>query len=48
MYDDYRAFHAEAPYDYVTLALSPRYAPAEADALADVIGRYIRPDDSTL
>ena len=47
VYDDYRAFHAEAPYDYVTLAMSPRYAPVEADALADVISRYIRPDDTT-
>lgn len=48
VYDDYRAFRAEAPYDYVTLALSPRYAPKEADALAGVISRYIRPDDVAL
>lgn len=41
VYDDYTAFHAEAPYDFVTLAISPRYAPAEADALVDVIARYI-------
>ena len=42
VYEDYRTFHAEAPYDFVTLAISPRYAPKEADALAEVIGRYIR------
>lgn len=42
VYDDYTAFRAEAPYDFVTLAMSPRYAPREADALAEVIRRYIR------
>lgn len=36
------AYHADAPFDFVSLALSPRYAPAQADALAAVIGRYIR------
>lgn len=41
-YPDYRTFRAEAPYDFVTLAISPRYAPVEADALADVVRRYIR------
>lgn len=43
VYDDWTAFRVEAPYDFVTLALSPRYAPAEADALAEVIARYITP-----
>ena len=42
VYDDYRTFHAEAPYDFVTLAISPRYAPNEADALAEVIRKYIK------
>ena len=42
VYPDWTAFRAEAPYDYVTLAISPRYAPKEADALAEVIGRYIQ------
>ena len=42
VYEDYHTFHAEAPYHFVTLAISPRYAPKEADALAEVIGRYIR------
>lgn len=42
IYDDYTEFHADVPFDFVTLAISPRYAPAEADALVDVIRRYIR------
>lgn len=42
VYDDYRTFRADAPYDFVSLAMSPRYAPACADRLAGVIGRYIR------
>lgn len=40
VYSDYREFHADAPYDFVSLALSPRYAPKEADGLAAVIERY--------
>lgn len=40
-YEDYHAFHASEPYDFVTLAMSPRYAPPEADALRTVIGAYI-------
>lgn len=43
VYDDYRTFVAAAPYDFVTLAVSPRYAPAAADALIPVIARYLRP-----
>lgn len=43
VYDDYREFHADTPFDFVTLAISPRYAPKEADALVGVIGRYIKP-----
>lgn len=43
VYEDYRTFRTDAPYDFVTLAISPRYAPKEADALVEVIGRYIRP-----
>lgn len=42
VYDDYTAFRTTEPWDYVTLAISPRYAPPEADALVDVIRRYIR------
>lgn len=43
VYEDYRAFRAEGKYDFVTLAISPRYAPKEADALVEVVQRYIRP-----
>ncbi len=42
VYNDYRSFLADMPYDYVTLAISPRYAPAEADRLVPVISRYIK------
>lgn len=43
VYDDYRSFVSDAPYNFATLAISPRYAPAAADALVPVIARYIRP-----
>jgi hypothetical protein len=43
VYEDYRDFHADGKYDFVTLAISPRYAPAEADALVNVIREYIKP-----
>ena len=43
VYNDYRTFRADTSFDFVTLAISPRYAPKEADALVDVIGRYIKP-----
>jgi len=43
VYDDWTQFRADGPYDFVTLAISPRYAPKEADRLADVIAEYIRP-----
>ena len=43
VYDDWREFSADVSYDFVTLAISPRYAPKEADALVPVIGRYISP-----
>ena len=42
VYDDYRDFRAAGAYDFVTLAISPRYAPKEADALVEVVGEYIR------
>ena len=40
-YDDFRAFRAAAPYDLASLAISPRYAPPEADFIADVFREYI-------
>lgn len=42
VYDDYRDFRAAGAYDFVTLAISPRYAPKEADGLVEVVGEYIR------
>ena len=36
------SFHAAAPYDFVSLALSPRYAPLEADELIPVFREYMR------
>ena len=38
VYDDYRDFRAAGAYDFVTLAISPRYAPKEADGLVEVGG----------
>ena len=42
VYDDYRAFHQEG-YDFVTMAQSPRYAPASADRIMEIVARYITP-----
>ncbi|MBQ7278904.1 MAG: UPF0489 family protein [Clostridia bacterium] len=36
------SFQAAAPYDFVSLAISPRYAPKEADALVPVFERYMK------
>lgn len=41
VYDDYTAFRAEAPYDFVSVAVSPRYAPPEADGLLPLFRRYM-------
>ena len=44
-YHEYRedgSFMAVAPYDFVSLAISPRYAPAEADGLIPVFKDYMR------
>lgn len=43
IYEDYREYAAPAPFDFVSIARSPRYAPAEADALMVVVNEYIRP-----
>lgn len=42
VYDDYTAFKQHG-YDFVTLAQSPRYAPASADRIMEIVGRYIVP-----
>ena len=41
VYDDYSAFRADGKFDFITVAISPRYAPREADALLKVFERYI-------
>ncbi len=41
VYDDWKTFYAAEPYDFMTVAISPRYAPKEADALLPVFGRYL-------
>ena len=42
-YKEDGSFLAAAPYDFVSLAISPRYAPAAADALISVFQEYMRP-----
>lgn len=41
VYNDYKKYKASEPYDYMTVAVSPRYAPAEADALLPVFEKYM-------
>jgi len=40
VYDDYRTFHQEG-YDFVTMAQSPRYAPASSDRIMNILREYI-------
>lgn len=42
VYDDYMAFQAETAFDYMTVAISPRYAPKEADELLSVFEQYLK------
>ncbi len=42
VYPEAFAFRAEGPFDFMTVAVSPRYAPAEADALLPVLTSYMR------
>lgn len=39
-YADYTKYKADAPFDFASLAISPRYSPKEADMLVGVIGEY--------
>lgn len=41
-YKEDGSFRADAPYDFVSLAISPRYAPREADELIPVFKAYMR------
>lgn len=40
-YADPAEYRAEAPFDFMSLAISPRYSPASADRLVKVIGEYM-------
>ena len=40
VYNDYTQFNQHG-YDFVTMAQSPRYAPASADKIMDIVGRYM-------
>lgn len=40
VYDDYTHFRQHG-YDFVTLAQSPRYSPASADRIMEIVRRYI-------
>lgn len=42
VYNNYRSFQAETTFDYMTVAISPRYAPKEADELLSVFEQYLR------
>ena len=41
-YKEDGSFFAAAPYDFVSLAISPRYAPAAADALVPIFQEYMQ------
>lgn len=41
VFDDYTRFAMEG-FDFVTLAHSPRYAPASADKLLHIVGNYLK------
>ena len=41
-YKENDSFFAAAPYDFVSLAISPRYAPREADGLIPIFTEYMR------
>lgn len=41
IFDDPMQYRAQEPFSFITVAQSPRYAPKEADALLNVISRYM-------
>lgn len=41
VYSDYSSYHANGSFDFVSLAISPRYSPMAADALIPIIAEYI-------
>lgn len=42
VFDDPWAFRARGPYALATMAVSPRYAPREADFIAEVFREYVK------
>ena len=42
LYKEDGSFTAAAPYDFISLAISPRYAPEAADALIPIFESYMR------
>ena len=42
-FNDYSLFKTESAYDFASLAISPRYTPAEADFLIPIISEYFLP-----
>ncbi len=42
VFSDYSEFCADAPFDFISIAISPRYSPKEADELLPVLSRYIK------
>ncbi len=41
VYENWQTFKADAPYDFATMAISPRYAPESADFIIDIFREYI-------
>ena len=41
VYPDYTLFKTGAPFDFVSVAASPRYAPREADRLLPLLAEYV-------
>lgn len=41
VYDDWHDFRADGPYDFMSVAISPRYAPEEADGLLPLFRRFM-------
>lgn len=41
VYEDYNGFKAEEKYDFMSVAISPRYSPKEADVLLPVFEEYM-------
>ena len=39
---DYTAYRAKEGFDYISLAISPRYTPKSADGLAEIIKEYMK------